>query len=452
MRTNIYSIENLSFAYPYANNTLKFKGIINIKQGDVILIKGKSGSGKSTLLKILKGLIPETIYGSLKGKIQFKQEDITKLSNLEMTKIGYLFQNPNSQMLNRTVKQELAFGLENLQKDRNQIIHKIDSYAGKFDINHLLSRNVTELSGGEKQKIALISILMMEPEVLLFDEPTAFLDPDSAEHFIEIFKQIVHQKTIVIVEHNIHYLKKYVNRLFTLKNGYLTEENPTKALKSKPYPVVRKNPGNQIILQVKNLVFAYKKERKILNKLNFKLKKAEIVGIIGKNGAGKTTFLNILSRILKKYKGSIYFKGKNIKNIKKHEYYQNLTLLMQNPENHFLFNSVREEVENNKSVLARLGLENLEARNPFTLSTGEQRRLSLAILLNLAREVFLWDEPTFAQDRDNKDKLIKIILEMQTRGKTFILVSHDIAFLEAICSKIYRLENGKLENYAEKQN
>ena len=125
---------------------------------------------------------------------------------------------------------------------------------------------------------------------------------------------------------------------------------------------------------------------------------------------------------------------------------------MQNPENHFLFNSVREEVENNKSVLARLGLENLEARNPFTLSTGEQRRLSLAILLNLAREVFLWDEPTFAQDRDNKDKLIKIILEMQTRGKTFILVSHDIAFLEAICSKIYRLENGKLENYAEKQN
>ena len=442
----IYSLKDFSFKYPYSDSSITWKGSYSIKKGDILLLSGESGSGKSTLLYALKGLIPETIFGKMTGDVKFYGQDLSKLSQSNRMNIGFLFQNPNAQMVNKTVHQELAFGLENLREKSSIIKDKIKFYSQKFEIENLLDRNVLELSGGEKQKIALISILLMEPEVILFDEPTAFLDPSSAKHFVEVFQKIVTSKTIVIIEHNLNYLENYVNRFISIKkNGEIREKKLSEIEWQHSFPEINISTHGQNILKINELFFSYKKNFPVLENIDLTLQKGEIISIIGNNGSGKTTLLKLITGVLRKYSGDIIFKGKNIKEINYKTYYKNISLLFQNPENHFIFNHVIDEVNRNNEVLQLTGLEFFKKRNPFTLSEGEKRRLSLAILWNLDREVFLLDEPTFGQDILNKEQLISMIEKMRNQGKSFIIASHDLPFVKAVSSRIMKLKNRKLE-------
>lgn len=449
--TIVYKIENFKFRYPNTNSSISINGTLDINHGDIILLQGNSGSGKSTLLLALKGIIPHLINGTLSGNILFHNQNITTLDNTHQ--IGYLGQNPHAQFICETVYQELAFGLENKMLESIIIQQKISDYSIKFKIEHLLKRKVNTLSGGEKQKINLLSILIMEPEVLLLDEPTAFLDPENAAEIISIIQEFSNKKTIIIIEHNIYYLRNILNRVIIINSsGQITEHNPLSieflpTLAAQPCKLTKNidNTLYQPFIEINHLDFAYNNQEPLLNNIQLSIKPGQVIGIIGKNGSGKSSLLKLISKIIS-IKNHIYYKWQDIYKIRHSTYWRKISLLWQNPENHFLYSTVGQELNNDLSIMAGFALDKLAKHNPYCLSEGQKRRLSLAISIKPGIELFLLDEPTFGQDLENKQKLASLINNLVLDNKSFIIVSHDIPFLESLTNNIYQLDKGSL-NY-----
>lgn len=432
----MFYIKDFSFNYPNSNNTLNYNGIIDIIKGEKILLTGASGCGKSTLLYALKGLIPKVILGHVTGQILYNNEDITK-SNIS-SKIGIVLQNPYHQFIQKTVLEEIAFGLENLQYYKIDIIRKIDYYSKKLKIEHLINKEINQLSGGEAQKIALLSIIITEPEILLLDEPTAFLDKQSIIEFLALIDQLHFKPTIIMVEHNYNYLKNLITKSILINaNGELQEISKL-PIKQKYHTIDNINVNN-VILEIKNLNFKYNNIQ-IINNFNLQLHKQEIIGIIGRSGAGKSTLLKIISGLIKDYQGEISINNKNIQDYKKNQLYQVLSLLFQNPENNFIYNKVINEVDN-LDILIQFNLNNSKDQNPFSLSEGQKRRLSILASTTVNKQkIYLLDEPTFGQDHLNINILIDFIGKLNQNGASFIVVSHDVDFLNSITNNIIELK------------
>ncbi|MBN2461444.1 MAG: ABC transporter ATP-binding protein [Candidatus Cloacimonetes bacterium] len=442
-----YNIDNLSFQYPFSDRKLTWPNAIDIRKGDIILLTGTSGTGKSTLLYILKGLIPEIIHGRLQGKINYCGKPLGQLGALEKARIGLLFQNPAAQMINRTVIQELALGLENQGLSSSMINEKINAISDEFAIGELLQRETRLLSGGEKQKVALISILLMDPDVLLFDEPTSFLDPEAAGQFITNFRKIATDRTLLIIEHNLKFLKNYVNRVLQIDaSGRIIEIAP-EAVTWQPdyYPIPEITPGSEI-LRIENLDFNYGKNPLLVN-LDLTLGKGEVVGITGNNGSGKTTLLKIIAGLIRPQRGKIILDRKKFADYTVKQRFRKIAMLYQNPENHFLFSTVEKELGENNEYLSMVADTNSRGRNPFTLSEGEKRRLSLAIIWSLDRDLYLLDEPSFGQDENSRNRLLQMIMQMRLQQKSFIITSHDLPFLRAASDRLLKIEQCHLQNY-----
>jgi len=417
---------------------------MHIYRGDVILITGKSGAGKSTLLYALKGLFPDIIKGNLSGSIEFNGQPISQLTAQQRLKIGIVFQNPNQQIINRLVIDELAFGLENLSYSPMQIRNEIEQVAHKYNLSHLLSRELTSLSLGEKQRIILLSVILTQPEVLLLDEPTAFLDAGAAHLFMQLVQEVSHNKTVVIVEHNLDFVKNIVTRVLNVNHSGTIEEMPHNSLALDNYsqnyiPLIKTD--KKLLLEVNELTFAYNQNLPLFTQLSFTLYAGECLGIVGASGAGKSTLLKLLAGIERNYGGSIRIANKDIKTIDKKNLYRQLGLLLQNPENHFLATSVAKELDNDLALLELFDLLALKEYNPFTLSEGQKRRLSLAIVFKQVCNIYLLDEPSFGQDMSNKIKLINLIRTLQASGASFIIVSHDDEFIRSLCNRVVNLNN-----------
>lgn len=453
MNSILYSISDFSFTYPFSYSKLSSSRHICIYRHDVILVTGVSGAGKSTLLYALKGLFPDIIAGRFSGTILFNGVAVNQLPHLAKLKIGLVQQNPDSQMISRLVRDELAFGMENLQIDSSIIEQSILTMTEQLNLSHLLERELSTLSGGEKQKIALLSVLLTDPEVILLDEPTAYLDPQSAVSFMQLLHQISNDKTIIIVEHNTHYVADMITRcLFIDSDGNLQEaayllkqlQGMEQSLSLCDLNTVQAiQIGTIPLLEVRNLSYRYLTQNKpILNQLSFSIYSGDICGIIGRSGAGKSTLLKLLARFINS-KNHIFLDGKEINSYSTKGFYSQVGLLFQNPENHFLHSSVFVELDCNQELLELFDLTKVKEQNPFTLSEGQKRRLSLAILsLGFERRLYLLDEPTFGQDEINKNNIIALIRNMQQQGATFIIVSHDYQFISSICNRVINFSLG----------
>ena len=442
MHTPLYSITDFCFSYPFSTSKVSITGEISINQGDVVLITGASGAGKSTLLYALKGVFPDIIKGNLLGMLKFKGKPIGELSGLERLKIGIVFQNPNHQIINRLVIDELAFGLENLGLNPEQIITKINQISEEYQLSHLLNRELVSLSLGEKQRIILLSIILTEPEVLLLDEPTAFLDREAASLFMQLVKQVSYNKTIIIIEHNLDYVQSIINRVFNVDEFGVIQEVPLSQFIAIEYkqiqqPISVKNSAT--VLRVSNLSFGYNLAQLLFKNLNFSLNEGECLGIVGSSGIGKSTLLRLLAGLETNYNGSITVYNQDIRTVTRKWLYSELGLLLQNSENHFLYTSVAKELNNDTSIIELFGLTQVKNHNPFTLSEGQKRRLSLAILFSKRCKIYLLDEPSFGQDIVNKSKLIELIRTMQQSGASFIIVSHDEQFVNSLCNQVFKL-------------
>lgn len=481
----IITVKNLSFKYPLENNYAIKNISFSINEGDFVTLCGPTGCGKSTLLKLLKKEL--TPVGKQSGEIFINNQNIKELSLKSSTEIvGFVLQNPSQQIVTDKVWHELAFGLENLNTPQKSITRRVAEMAAYFGIESWYDKNVNELSGGQKQLLNLASVMVMNPKVLILDEPTAQLDPIAASNFIATLKKINNDfsLTIIIIEHRLEEIIPISNKLLVLNKGELIHNgNPRDIIKNVnnnlelmnllptstrlfyllngsgecPLTVkegrlfIEKNFKNDIkeintpiynhysniVLELKNIYFRYQKNSfDVLQELNLQVYEQEIFCIVGGNGSGKSTALKVASGLLKPYSGVVKVFNKKLKDYNNNSLYKNcLTLLPQDVQTVFLKNTVKEELEEISKNINCLpfDISYLYDKHPYDLSGGEQQLVALTKVLLTNPKIILMDEPTKGLDANWKKNIINIIKQLKNKGITIIIVTHDIEFA-ALCA------------------
>lgn len=492
----ILKVENLSFTYPFCNSPAIKDVSFSVNKGEFVTICGATGCGKSTLLRMLKReLIP---LGEKSGKIYINSVLQENLSDKESAyKVGFVMQNPDNQIVTDKVWHELAFGLENMNLKREIIARRIAEMSAYFGIESWYDKNVSELSGGQKQLLNLASVMVMQPDILILDEPTAQLDPIAASDFIATVKKLGKELgiTIIMVEHRLEEVIQASDKLLVMEKGRVICNDEPKCvvenLRDKPellcampassrlYHMVNgegdcplnisegrhfieNNFKNDIrsfeklsyehseekVLEFKDVFFRYEKNSKdVLNGLNMTVYKNEIFCILGGNGSGKTTTLGAAANLLKIYSGKIKVFGKKLKDYKNQTLYKEcLTLLPQDVQTVFLKNTVREELMEAKIGVELLpfDLSYLFDLHPYDLSGGEQQLVALAKVLATKPKLLLLDEPTKGLDAYAKIKLIKIIKDLKEMGITIVMVTHDVEFASLCADRVAMFFRGNI--------
>ena len=463
----VFTIKDFTFSYPLSKKTISIVGKIEIYEGERVLIKGPSGSGKSTLLLALSGIIPNEIIGKVNGDILFKGKQVTQIPPEKLHKsIGIVFQNPYSQRVTSSIEDELVFYLENLGYSSKEIDNRLKKLNKSLKLSSFINKLPYRLSGGELQKIILASVLIAEPEVLLFDEPTSYLDIKSEISFYRYLKENLEHQTVIIVDHKLNHNMNFIERIIELDSkGKIIFDGSKKDYKKKMAEkwindqekgwitknssiLIKGTKKERLKLEIKNLNFAYEREKPLLKNIDLSIESGSVTSIFGLNGSGKTTLIKLASRLMKSNNSKITINGKE--NIKKHLFYNFVGVIFQNPETHFLFQTVEREITNGKiikgiSTIARsFNITDNIQQNPFTLSEGQKRRLNLANIFFLNKSIVFLDEPTFGQDEIGILNLIRTINILKRNGIGFLIVSHDTSFIRAISDKIFYLKYGKL--------
>ena len=492
-------IKNLIFSYPNSEKKALDDINLTVNQGEFVTICGKSGCGKSTLLRHLKPIL--TPHGKTSGEIYFDGKSIYDLSDrAQAENIGFVMQNPDNQVVTDKVWHELVFGLESLGINSAEIRSKAAEMASFFGIQNWFYENVANLSGGQKQILNLASVMIMNPTLLLLDEPSSQLDPIAAHDFFTMLERINTELgvTIILSEHNLSEVFPLSDKVVVMENGKITAENTPYKIgeglrqnsmfaalptPTKIYYSLGNNFGNcpitirdgrkwlekqqidehfefkskknrintEPILELKDVWFRYEKNSDdILKGLSFKVRKNEFYAIVGGNGVGKSTALSVISKINRPYRGKVFIND-NTK----------VAVMPQNPQSLFLKKSVLEElydavfdVEKEKReneieyVIKLCELDNLLENHPYDLSGGEQQRAALAKMLLRKPDLLVLDEPTKGLDACFKRKLATILKSLQKNGMTVLMVTHDIEFCAEYADICAMFFDGKIVSEA----
>lgn len=485
-----FEIKDLTFSYASAKGKHSLENVsLSIEQGEFVTLCGKSGSGKSTLLRQLKTVL--TPNGKRTGEILFRGVPLKEVSDRDQSeKIGFVMQNPDDQIVTDKVWHELAFGLESLGCDQKTMRGRVAEMACYFGIQDWFHRDVATLSGGQKQLLNLASIMAMQPEVLILDEPTSQLDPIAASDFLNTVRKINTElgTTVIITEHRLEDIFPYADRAVVMDKGriiaddapgkvgqllfeqsnpmfaamptpvrvyygaggkgespltvrqgrsWLSREFPEKpaknAIPALALPEEIENPA----LTLKELWFRYEKDSPdILRGVSAEIPTGGLYAILGGNGAGKSTTLKAISGICRPYRGKVTLFGKPVEKYKSSELFHGcLAMLPQDPKSLFVKKTVREdlsEMTKDKAVIDRIAalcqVTELLDSHPYDLSGGEQQRAALAKVLLTEPKLLLLDEPTKGIDSFFKETFAGILADLKKRGITIVMVSHDVEF------------------------
>ena len=484
----VFEIKNMTFTYAGASRPAIKDISLRIEPGEMMTVCGKSGSGKSTLLRHMKPALAPV--GEISGSLTFCGRNIREMSHEEQaSRIGYVLQNPDNQIVTDKVWHELAFGLESLGEDTATIRLRVAEMASYFGIQAWFHKDVAELSGGQKQLLNLASVMVMQPDVLILDEPTSQLDPIAAEEFLDTVRKINRElgTTVLLAEHRLEQVVTMSDRVVVLDDGrIIADDAPANvgailAVKGHPMfmamptpmqayghlyqcgigreqacptdvregrnwltalmkgkritevslPDVEPQENGSPVIEMKDIWFRYSRdENDVLRDFSLSINRGELLCMVGGNGAGKTTALNIMGGIRKHYRGAVKISGKTgILPQNPQTVFVEKTLsrdLMEVLEGHPLSGSEREKKVREMTEL--LEIDGLLDMHPYDLSGGEQQRAALAKVLLLEPDILLLDEPTKGLDPDFKEKLAGILTRLIEGGMTIVLASHDIEF------------------------
>ncbi|MBQ1256717.1 MAG: ATP-binding cassette domain-containing protein [Clostridia bacterium] len=490
------AVENLTFTYPGRKDPAIKNVSFCAEKGEFVLVCGATGSGKSTLLRLLKRELAP--LGKKSGLVSLSGVNQDTLSDADAAyKIGFVMQRPEQQLVTDKVWHELAFGLENMNLPRAAIARRVSEMAAYFGIEEWYDKNVNDLSGGQKQLLNLASVMVMQPEILILDEPTSQLDPIAASEFIQTVKKLNRDfaLTVLITEHRLEEVVPVSDKMIVLDQGKvlysdapgitiakLSPDSPLllsmpaaarlyHALSEKgicPIEIkdgrrmIEENYSNEIrllsdpspapetapALSFKDVYFRYERHgRDILNGVSFTVHTGEIYAVLGGNGSGKTTTLSVASALLKPYAGKVSVFGKPLKDYKNQSLYREcLTMLPQDVQTVFLSNTVKEELKDAEYGMSLLPIDFTRYfdMHPYDLSGGEQQLLALAKVLSTKPKLLLLDEPTKGVDAGTKKQLTAILKSLKANGMTVILVTHDVEFAAETADKCAMFFRGDL--------
>lgn len=468
---------------------------LTIHQGEKVLIVGPSGSGKSTLAHCINGLIPFAYNGEITGSLTINGKE-TKTSNIfELSQtVGTVLQDSDGQFVGLTVGEDIAFALENDCTEQGKMKETVQKVADIVDMGKLLASSPFELSGGQKQRVAFAGVMVNEADVLLFDEPLANLDPATGKTAIDLIDRIQkeYQKTVVIIEHRLEdVLYRHVDRIIVVSEGRIVaDQTPDELMASdilkdlgirEPlYVTALKYAGVKItpemkagrmdtlridlvkealltwheaqkkvktrvlcenILEARNLHFQYTKKRKILQDINFEIKKGEMVSIVGTNGAGKSTLAKVICGFVKEDQGELFYEGESMKGLTIKERSQKIGYCMQNPNQMICKTMIYDEVALGlrlrgfseeeiqpkvEHALKICGLSPFKKWPISALSFGQKKRVTIASILALDPKLLILDEPTAGQDYMHYTEIMEFLKSLNDQGVTILMITHDM--------------------------
>ncbi len=485
-----FRIDNLSFSYPTAGGKSSLDSVsLTVNKGEYIVLLGRSGSGKTTLLRHLKSVL--TPIGKRSGEIYFCGTPLDKVSQRDQASaIGCVMQDPDDQIVTDKVWHELAFGLESLGCEQRAMRSRVAEMASYFGIQDWFHRNVSELSGGQKQLLNLASVMAMQPRVLILDEPTSQLDPIAASDFLNTVRKINTElgTTVIITEHRLEDIFPYADRAVVMEEGRVTADGAPKSIGKLLYehnsPMARAMPtpvrvfydangkGNAPLtvregrswlsseftdkpesdslpvtafedevdepaLSLKEVWFRYQKDSPdIMQGVSLDVPKGSLCAIVGGNGAGKSTTLKAICGVCKPYRGKIKIFGKPQSKYNPTELFAGcLAMLPQDPKSLFVKKTVYEdllEMTKDKERISQTAelcrITELFDSHPYDLSGGEVQRAALCKVLLCEPRLLLLDEPTKGMDAFFKDSFAHVLKSLTEKGMTILTVSHDIEF------------------------
>lgn len=418
----VIRFDDVSFRYP-DNEEWIFENLsFFVESGERVVITGPSGSGKTTLLYLCNRLYPDNCDGIVRGTVKLfdRASDAYKPGEVNH-RIATVFQDPDAQFCMLTVEEELAFTLENLNVERDEMDGRIEDVlelTGLTDFRHSV---IQQLSGGEKQRIATACALIMEPEVLLLDEPISHLDPFTAKQFISWLDELQRKRslTILAIEHRVELWAGFFDREIQLEQ--------TKSAKQIDKRI--SSIQNKHSLDVSKV-----STKSFLKEVSFALDKGEVAVLAGPNGSGKSTLLKALCQLIP-MNGTVRP--------------SHLGYVPQSPEFLFVTKTVRDEIAFGGGVAVdelvdRLHLQTVANAHPFSVSHGQKRRVAIASMLCDGREIILMDEPTSGQDAASMSELFQLIDERAREGTTFLIVTHDMEFAHDVADSILLMKKGAL--------
>lgn len=495
-------IRNLTFTFPNGAEPALTGVSWDVSESEFVLVGGPSGSGKSTLLRAINGLVPHFSGGSIQGSITVN--GINTLANnptiLSRT-VGFVGQDPESQTVLDIVEDEIAFALENAAIPPAEMRIRVEETLDLVNLTSLRSRPVNKLSGGERQRLAIACALSLRPAILVLDEPTSQLDPQSAEDVLRALVRLNEDLglTIILAEHRLERILRYVDRVTYLEAGQIKIDAPVRdALKTlpivpplielartlgwQPLPVnireakafigpgdYQKNVGSsgpasdqgqvanvaQPLLQIEGLSFSYNGQ-KTLTDVSLSLMPGEVLALIGRNGAGKSTLLKCVVGLITPGRGKIVVNGRSTTGRDVADICRDVAYLPQYPDDLLFAESVVQEFQETlhnhnlpestdvSQLIAQLGLQGLENVYPRDLSVGQRQRVALGAVTITRPRVMLFDEPTRGLDARSKAALVDIWRSWLAEGAGILLVTHDVELVAQLAARTIVLSQGEV--------
>ncbi|MEM1509636.1 MAG: ABC transporter ATP-binding protein [Thermofilaceae archaeon] len=475
-------VKNLSFRYLGKSEPALKNITLEVKRGEVVLLAGRSGSGKSTLIKCVNGLIPHRYEGVYEGEVKVDGLSVPEAKLSQISKVvGTIMQEVGKQLVLPTVIDDVAFGLCNLCLDRETIENKVEEALSRLGIAHLRNRDVNELSGGEKQRVAIAGVLAMNPSIVLMDEPLANLDSEGVRLTQQLIRELKAEKrTLLVAEHRVEeVLDAGVDRVFIMEQGMLVKEVedaqelaefagtlklPASIFARSGKTVAVKELAGQtagkVAVEFRNVSFSYD-DRPVLRNINLVIREGERVALLGNNGAGKSTIAKLIIGILKPTSGEVRVYGMDTRRKDVYDLAPIVGLVFQDPFNMLFARTVREELSFGplnlrvpadeiparvKQAAASCRIEPLLEYSPFASSHGEKKRICVGSILAMKPKILILDEPTAGQDYASCTSFMEFINRLISDGivRTLILITHDTDLAVEYTDRTVVLANGEI--------